>query len=201
MPRNKRKQRRRRGGSLKWLPFNDYAGGIIGPGDVARWPRSSFTIPIDRSFRIIGFYVQAIAEVASATQGAIGGACFQVEVYNPVGTSSSMQLWNTGPIVIGTLPYRRRFRISSQVYPPDIVSTADLLKVSNVCQRKTDTASVRYVLRIDVVISPEEFGEKCPNLFGPPSLHRSRSQSSSSSISDLSESLAALSITASVEPS
>lgn len=185
MPKRSRRARRRGGRrSPKWLPFNDYAGGVIGPSDVASWKRASFAMPVDRSFFIRGMYIQAIAEVASTSQGALGGACLQLEIYNPTGPTATMQLWNTGPIIIGTVPYRKYFKVKSLVFPPDMAMSAQLFTITNVCQRKVDTSSIRYVIRLDVEISPEEFGNQCPNLSGPPQSPLSDTESITSRLSD-----------------
>lgn len=41
-----------------WLPFNDYAGGVVGPDDIVYWKRRSFSIPSDRQFRIEGVHTR-----------------------------------------------------------------------------------------------------------------------------------------------
>lgn len=168
MPRRRKRSNKGRGGSPQWLPFNDYAGGVLGPGDQALWIRRNFSIPSDRTFFIRGVHIQAIAEAASGSQQTVGGACMQVELYNPPASPDvSNQFWNSGPLIIGSVPFKRYFRMKSLPFPDSTSPQATLLAFSNICQRKTDTGSIRYVARLDVALSPEEFNRKCPNLAGP----------------------------------
>ncbi|KAK9738861.1 hypothetical protein QE152_g9520 [Popillia japonica] len=167
MPRKPR-QRRRNRGAPPWLPYNDYVGGVLGPGDQALWRRSNFSIPRDRQFYVMGVNVQVVTEAASATQEFVGHACLQVELYNPTSSSKSAQFWNSDPIVVGPIPYSRNFRMKSLPWTDATPPEVTLAAFTNICQRKTDTGSIRYVARLDVMMSPKEFSRTCPNnLSGP----------------------------------
>lgn len=164
MPRKGNKRVRRRGKSSKsftglhWLRVNDFAGGVIGPGDRANWLRSSLSVQTDRDFWLQGFELQAVSE---SSAGSVG-ACIQVSVNNPSSTSSN-NFWNTGPIIVGNVPFRKYFKITGTVpFSKDVATASVLLFVDNICQRAADVGSLRYVLRLDLKVSPEAFERSCP---------------------------------------
>lgn len=163
-----RRGRRTRHGTRNpsaWVTWNDWAGGVIGPGDRANWTKGNLSIPADRDFCIKGFWLQVTPEPSSASQGALGGVCCQVSVNNMYLTESR-NVWNTGPLLVGAVGmHRRYFRVSGTTnWSKDAVSGQVLLFIDNICQRRNDTSSLRYVLELDIRVSPEAFGRACPAL-------------------------------------
>lgn len=168
--RGSKSRRRRQTNSSVWVTWNDWAGGVIGPGDRANWTKGNFSIPSDRDFCLKGFWLQVTPEPSSASQGALGGVCCQVSVNNMY-LNESRNIWNTGPLLVGASGMRRRyFRVSGTTnWSKDAASGQVLLFIDNICQRANDTSSMRYILELDVRVSPEAFGRACPTLQTVPS--------------------------------
>lgn len=149
----------------EWLRFTDFAGGILGPGDRATWLRSNLAVPTDRDFWMVGVELQVVSEPSSSKQGATGGATVLLSAENPVGKDVSANFWNSGPIVIGVTPFRRYFRFKGSIpFSKDSAKSQSLILLDNICQRADDISSVRYVMRLDLKISPEPFGRNCPTI-------------------------------------
>lgn len=158
MPRRNRnrrgRSRRSRAGGTR---FSDWIGGVENIAGTTAIKRSDFAVPTDRNFRITGIQAQ-FCTVTS------GSACFQMRVYGPYSTSS---VWCSGPLVVGSVPIRRYFRIRpSNEFPSDIDSSRIIVAIDQICQTKSESDQLRFVIRVDFSLSNEMFTEACPKLLG-----------------------------------
>lgn len=159
-PRNTRRRRRGRATNTRsfigpqWFRVSDWVGGVENVASSSAYRFANFSLPPDRAFKIIGFELQAVPVEAHSS-------CFQVRVYGPV--SNTQSIYSTGPIVVGANPLRRFFRVPRVTpWPAGVDPTTTLIVIDQICQVKSESDQLRFVMRVDFLLAREEFVEACP---------------------------------------
>lgn len=118
--------------------------------------RKNTVVPRDRTFRIVSYTLEAVAFSG-------GSATIQARVYGP--TSSTSAVISSGPLLIGSVPKRfhRRLPATASVwFPQDTLDGYVLIAIDQICQSKSESDQVRWLLKVEFEISPEQFTEACP---------------------------------------
>lgn len=157
----KRRQRRRGGGrgrrsagQPKSRYFEWYHGSTT-PGTVSIVQRNHIEIQFDRAFKLVAVHY----ELSSS-----GGPTFvNVRGYGPIGQTGAVS--ETGVFIVGGLPRKGTLRIAAPWFPKDTPGNATVCTVDNICDKATaDKTRLFIVLRMEVILSPEEVTAACPKL-------------------------------------
>lgn len=154
MPRRQRQRRRRgvraRAQPLLWLSFV----GRFSPASSVNLSVDSMKIPIGRSFKLIAINASFSSESA---------ACVQIRVNQQPSTEPSDGFtWTSGPMQVGNNPRAIRRRFRGQWWPNDTPKTSKVLVIDHICEYKTDTVPVNYIVKVGFQLSSQMYNLACP---------------------------------------
>lgn len=158
---NSKRRGRARQSMSRFSPFIDTFASSVAVGSSLNFTRATFEFPKDRAFYISKIYMEA--GVAGGTTTSELSTSIQIRVMSVVRQDF---VWTSGPILVGTIPYRRTFSIPKAdiVWPRDTPVDASIVAIDAVCLRKGSAAIINVVVKFDVMISPEQVNESCPTL-------------------------------------
>lgn len=161
MVRKTKRRGRKANFSQKFQPFSDTFASSVQVGSSLNFTRNVFEFPKDRSFYIAKIYVEAA--VAGGSTGSELSSSFQIRVMSLVKQDF---VWTSGPILVGTTPYRRVFSIPKYeiLWARDTPSDTSIVAIDAVCLRKGSAAIINIITKFDIMISPEQVNESCPAL-------------------------------------
>lgn len=155
MPRRRSRTRRMRAGQSQEV--SDWVGGMSEGGSITTIKSGSTVVPKDRPFRVLRVHFQ-VSAVGGGTLSA-NSALVQIDIFDPGATASESlgAVSTSGPRLVspGSLMRGQVSNPSGRWFPTGI--PAPIVRFSNIVQAIGDATVVRWVLRIDFLLRPEEF--------------------------------------------